>query len=89
MKFSGKLFAALAIAFGVGIGLTRGTGALVAAGLGLAVLALRVPLGAWWTRHRRGMFIGAWATVILGSLAVVGHGLWHDTLPHASWTNAT
>lgn len=74
----------LAVASAVAIWLTRSTGALVAAGLGVVLVAVRVPLAGWWMRHRRGVFVGGMAAVVAVAAAVVGFGLARGTLPHPS-----
>ncbi|HTL29208.1 MAG TPA: O-antigen ligase family protein [Tepidisphaeraceae bacterium] len=40
----------------------------------------------WMTAHRRQVFWGSVAAVVLVSLAIIGHGLWHHSLVVASLT---
>jgi len=75
---------ALACACACGVVLTRGTGALLAAMLGLFLLAARGLCADFLSHRRRGVFIGAWIAVALAILAVCGHGWYHGTLPHPS-----
>jgi hypothetical protein len=78
------LAAALAIAFVLGIYLTRGTGVLIAGVLGVLMLGARSLCADWLARHRRRVFVAAWMGVIAGIVGVVSYGTSRGTLPHPS-----
>lgn len=66
--------------------LTGSTGTMVAGAIGLSLL-----VATWWKRkwiasRRRRVFWFSWIAVIAGIAAVVGHGLYHDSLPGWSLT---
>jgi tetratricopeptide (TPR) repeat protein len=64
--------------------LTRSRGAIVAAGGGIIVWLAVVRLRPWITQHARAAFFGGWAIAAAGVLAVIGHGLYHGSLPGSS-----
>ncbi len=66
--------------------LTGSMGAVVAGAIGVMLLII-----AWWKRewiavHRQRLFRISWIVIILGIAAVIGHGLYHDSLPGWSLT---
>lgn len=52
--------------------------------LALGILAATALAGSWLTRHARLAYTGGVACVVLALAAVVGHGLYHGTLPSDS-----
>jgi len=78
---------------------TRSTGALMAAGVGVALVVTVSLLRRWIERRRRAVFRAGWACVIAGTAAVIGHGVYHGSLlgpPYSSinfrwqyWTAAS
>ena len=84
LAFMGAVFLTLALI--VAIFLTGSTGAIVAGIAGLALLSFAWWKSGWIASHRRAVFWISWTTVVAGFAAVIGHGLYHDSLPGWSLT---
>ncbi|MCH7527640.1 MAG: O-antigen ligase family protein, partial [Planctomycetes bacterium] len=72
-----------AIILGAGV-LTHSRGALSAGAVAMVLWILRARFGGVIARHSKAAFRWAWLAVALGGMAVVGHGLWHGSLPGRS-----
>jgi hypothetical protein len=85
-RFSPSVLAGgvLAVGFALGVSLTSSTGALVAGGLGGAVLLARMLGPARSTNRRRSMFATGWLTVVAVTSVVAGWGMLKGGLPHPS-----
>jgi hypothetical protein len=85
-RFSPSVLAGgvLAVGFALGVSLTSSTGALVAGGLGGAVLLARMLGPARSTNRRRSMFAAGWLTVVAVTSVVAGWGMLKGGLPHPS-----
>lgn len=64
--------------------LTHSKGALIAGAAAIVLWVVRSRFDSVISRHSRAMFRWGWAVVVLATLAVVGHGLWHGSLPSRS-----
>ena len=69
-----------------GVLLTKSVGAIVSAEIGLALWMIVWGFRTWFGRNRGRALLIAWAMTGIGAGAVVGHGLWHDSLPGVSLT---
>lgn len=75
---------ALAAALAAAVLLTNSRGAIASLILAGAVWAIAVRCRPWIDHHRRRVFIGGWTLAAVGILAVIGHGLYHGSLPGSS-----
>ncbi len=66
------------------VSLTKSTGAVVSAVVGLALWLVVTVCRKWIDAHRGKAFLLGWACVAAGAFAVAGHGMYHGTLPGAS-----
>jgi hypothetical protein len=66
--------------------LTKSLGALVAGVAAIMLWLIVAVFRRWVAAHRRSVFIIGWVVAGGGILAVVGHGLYHDSLPGWSLT---
>ncbi|GAF84581.1 unnamed protein product, partial [marine sediment metagenome] len=64
--------------------LTKSLGALVAGGVGVAVWVIIGAFSGWIAAHRTKAIVIAWCFAGAGLLAVVAHGLYHQSLPGQS-----
>lgn len=64
--------------------LTGSLGAIVTGGAGVVALLIVWLRGRWIRSHRRRLFAGGWTVFLLACVAVVGHGLYHGSLPGSS-----
>ncbi len=71
----------IAVGLWAAAGTTRSTGALVAGGSGVALLIAALALRRWIGARRSFVVRVGWACVVGGVAAVIGHGLWHGSLP--------
>lgn len=73
-------------AIGFAIWLTGSKAALLGGAVAAVMAGLIYWRREWIDRNRRLFFWGSWAAVALGAAAVIGHGLYHDSLPGWSLT---
>jgi hypothetical protein len=66
--------------------LTKSAGAMIAAGAGAALWNGLRRLAPWIEAHRRRAILIGWACVAVGAVAMVGHGVYHKSLPGWSLT---
>lgn len=78
--------AAIVIAMFGAAALTGSKAALFAGALATILCAFAVWRREWIAHHRKKVFAVAWAAVAFAVIAVVGHGLYHDSLPGWSLT---
>ncbi len=87
MRWTGAIGATLGTAFVLGaVLLTKSTGAIVSAEVGLAVWLILWGFHAWFLQHRTKAILLGWIAVGCVGSAVVAHGLYHDSLPGVSLT---
>lgn len=88
---SGNALIAILCTFGtslmlVGVVLTKSLGALLSGLAGLVLWILSRRFATWIDAHRRRAWLIAWFCVVAGAGAVIGHGLYHGSLPGWSLT---
>jgi len=75
---------ALTVAIFSAVFFTKSRGAALATLAGLCLWGVLWLFAGWIGRHRRGAVALGWLCALLGLAAVVGHGLYHGSLPGAS-----
>lgn len=78
------------------VGLTHSRGAIIAGGVAGVLWMLRGVFDGVLSRHSKSFLKWGWTTVAIGGAAVIGHGLYHGSLPGRSldfrwkyWTAST